>query len=119
MMQSKQRLEECLDKAIQKIQESLDEAKNQDEVVSLGKCLSELLDKMPKSSKREELWDVKRTAEYLHLKEGTIKNWISMKKISHKKIGGKVVFDPKEVRQFVQNNSVEADPVWRPRRRAC
>ena len=54
----------------------------------------------------------KEIAEYLGLKEGTIRVWVCLKKIPYVKVGRLVKFDLLKIDQWLEKNSVETHPVY-------
>ena len=53
------------------------------------------------------LMDVKEVAAALKVSEKTIRNWVSARKIPYVKLGGRVVFDQKKVRAWLDAKMVE------------
>jgi len=55
-------------------------------------------------SKMEKLLSLSETAEILGIKQPTLYNWVSERKITVVKIGRLVKFDSKDVREFIEKN---------------
>ena len=52
----------------------------------------------------EKLLSLSETAEILGIKQPTLYNWVSERKITVVKIGRLVKFDSKDVREFIEKN---------------
>lgn len=52
------------------------------------------------------LLNVQEAAYYLHISTSTIYRWVHQKKIKHIKIGSRVLFSNDDLKEFVNNNTV-------------
>ena len=55
----------------------------------------------------KELFDTKKTAQYLGMPEGTIRYWCFTRKIRHYKLGKRLKFDRTDLDKFIESNLVE------------
>ncbi|MCK6468631.1 MAG: helix-turn-helix domain-containing protein [Candidatus Brocadia sinica] len=59
---------------------------------------------------RSRLLNVKEAAEFLHVKESTIRQMVFKKKIPHIKVGALVRFTPDQILEYLEKNTVEETP---------
>jgi len=52
------------------------------------------------------LLNVQEAASYLHIATSTLYRWVHQKKIKHAKIGSRVLFSNDDLKEFVNNNTV-------------
>jgi excisionase family DNA binding protein len=52
------------------------------------------------------LLNVQETACYLNISKSTLYRWVHQKKIKHAKIGSRVLFSNDDLKEFVNNNTV-------------
>lgn len=52
------------------------------------------------------LLNVQETACYLNISKSTLFRWVHQKKIKHAKIGSRVLFSNDDLKEFVNNNTV-------------
>lgn len=55
------------------------------------------------------LLTVKETAKVLKISVSTLYRWIHQKKISHIKIGSRVLFSEDYLKEFIQDNTVNSE----------
>jgi excisionase family DNA binding protein len=60
-----------------------------------------------------KLLNIKETAQWLGVTEGTLRVWICHKKVPYVKVGKLVKFDLKRIEQWISENSVEPHPVYK------
>lgn len=53
-----------------------------------------------------KLYPVFEVAIKLHISESTLYRWIHQKKISHIKIGSRVLFSQKNIEEFLNNHTI-------------
>lgn len=53
------------------------------------------------------LWNVQQTAQATGLSIHTIRSWISQHRIPYVKMGTRTMFDPKEIRAWIEAQKVE------------
>lgn len=52
------------------------------------------------------LLNVHEAACYLHISTSTLYRWVHQKKIKHAKIGSRVLFSTDDLKEFINNNTV-------------
>ena len=59
----------------------------------------------------DELLTEKQTAEHLGVAQGTLTQWrcTGRQKLSYVKIGGKVMYRPRDIQAFIERNVVDGD----------
>lgn len=57
--------------------------------------------------------NVRELAEYLGIKRHTIYTWVSMKRIPYVKMGGRVMFDMRDVEKWIKERKVEVSNIHR------
>lgn len=62
---------------------------------------------------KKRFLSVKELAEYLGIKHPTIYSWVSMKRIPYVKMGGRVMFDLRDIEKWIQERKVEVHKIWR------
>ena len=55
------------------------------------------------------LLNVQEAASYLHISISTLYRWVHQKKIKHAKIGSRVLFSTDDLKEFVNNNTVNKE----------
>lgn len=55
------------------------------------------------------LFNVQEAASYLHIATSTLYRWVHQKKIKHIKIGSRVLFSNDDLKEFVNNNTVNKE----------
>lgn len=55
----------------------------------------------------ERLLNISEVAEILRISPSTLREWVFMRKIPFIKVGRRVVFDPKDIQEFIRKNRVE------------
>ena len=58
-----------------------------------------------------ELLTTEQAAEILKIKPGTLRSWVSQRKIPYVKLGRLVRFDKNAIENFIEQNSIDAIPV--------
>ncbi|MHC4105211.1 MAG: helix-turn-helix domain-containing protein [Planctomycetota bacterium] len=58
---------------------------------------------------RQSPFSLKETAEYLEVAEITVRRWVKDSKISYKKIGRNLVFDPDDLKAIKKNKLKKPD----------
>jgi excisionase family DNA binding protein len=54
-----------------------------------------------------KLWDIRQLAEATGLSVHTIYAWTGQRRIPHVKIGTRVLFDPEEIKAWIEQNKVK------------
>ena len=62
----------------------------------------------PLTQALEPLLSVQQTAGILGISHNTLRNWIQRKKIARVKVGGRVMFRPDTIREFIAHNTFPA-----------
>lgn len=65
--------------------------------------------KTSKGVKMNNLLNVQETASYLRISTSTLYRWENQKKIERIKIGSRVLFSEDYLKEFVKNNTVNAE----------
>lgn len=55
------------------------------------------------------LLNIKETASYLRISKSTLYRWVHQKTIEYVKIGSRVLFSEDYLKEFVKNNTVNAE----------
>lgn len=55
------------------------------------------------------LWNVKQAAEALGLSVHTLYSWVSMRRIKFVKMGKRTMFDPEDIRAWINENKTQAE----------
>jgi excisionase family DNA binding protein len=55
---------------------------------------------------KRPLMNYKQAAEYLSMSEGTLHQWVMVKRIPHIKLGKPVRFDPDEIDRWIDERAV-------------
>lgn len=55
------------------------------------------------------LWDVHQTAEATGLSVQTIYTWVSQRRIPFVKVGRRTLFDPKDIKAWIESQKVEVN----------
>ncbi|DAB12856.1 MAG: helix-turn-helix domain-containing protein [Acinetobacter sp.] len=55
------------------------------------------------------LLTIKETACYLRISISTLYRWINQKKIKHIKIGSRVLFSQDDLKEFINNNTINTE----------
>ena len=55
------------------------------------------------------LLNVQEAASYLHISISTLYRWVHQKKIKHAKIGSRVLFSNDDLKEFINNNTVNIE----------
>ena len=55
------------------------------------------------------LWDVHQTAEATRLSVQTIYIWVSQRRIPFVKVGRRTLFDPKDIKAWIESKKVEVN----------
>ena len=53
----------------------------------------------------EPLLNIQQAAKILGISESTLRNWVQRKKIARVKVGGRVLFRPDTIREFIAYNT--------------
>lgn len=53
------------------------------------------------------LWNVKQASEAMGIPIYTLYGWVSRKKVPYVKVNGKLMFDPKDIRAWLDGQKVE------------
>jgi excisionase family DNA binding protein len=56
----------------------------------------------------EPLLSIQQAAKILGISQCTLRNWIQRKKIARVKVGGRVMFRPDTIREFIAHNTYPA-----------
>jgi excisionase family DNA binding protein len=60
-----------------------------------------------------DLWDTKRCARFLGIREWTLRAWVSQRRIPFVKCGRLVRFSPDKIAEWIEENSVAESKEWR------
>ena len=59
-----------------------------------------------------QLLNIKECAERLRIPVGTIRNWCSQKRIPYVKVGGRCLFDPRELERWLEGSTVREQELY-------
>ena len=95
---------------IDSLEKRLAETTDTDKALALADRLMEAYDKLPD---KENLWDVKRAAEFLKIKPDTLYKWTSQQKVPFIPVGSTRRFDPATLKKWVIKNTIRPHRAWR------
>jgi len=53
-----------------------------------------------------QLLDIKDCSQLLKIPVGTLRNWVSQKRIPYVKLGGRCLFNPKEIERWLEESTI-------------
>ncbi|MFH0871084.1 MAG: helix-turn-helix domain-containing protein [bacterium] len=64
------------------------------------------------------LWGVKEAAVRLGIAEGTLRHWLSQKRVPYVKLGRRTLLDPRELERLIEAKTVREEDASLSRRRS-
>ena len=56
-----------------------------------------------------QLWDIKECSERLRIPVGTLRNWVSQKRIPYVKLGGRCLFSEIDLRRWIEDSTIKEE----------